>query len=48
VEQPPRIDLHREAALVEIHLDLVGGFRKTPADLLFMLAEQILDESSRE
>jgi hypothetical protein len=26
----------------------VGGFRKTPADLLFMLAEQILDESSRE
>ena len=45
VEQPPGwIDLHRKAALGEIDLDLVGAFRKTPTDLLFMLAEQILDE----
>ena len=38
VQQPPRwIDLHRQAALSEIDLDLIGAFRKTPADLLFML-----------
>ena len=45
VEQHPgRIDLHRQAALGEIDLDLVRAFRETPADLLFMLSEQIVDE----
>jgi hypothetical protein len=39
-----RIDLDRQAALGEIDLDIVRAFRKTPADFLFMLAQQILDE----
>ena len=45
VEQPARgIQFERQAAFGEIDLDFVSTFRKTPADLLFMLGEQIPDE----
>jgi hypothetical protein len=45
IEKRPRwIDLDRQAAFGEIDLDLVRAFRKTPADLLFMLVEQVVDE----
>ena len=43
-QRPGWIDLDRQAAFGEIDLDFVRAFRKTSADLLFMLAEQILDE----
>jgi len=43
-QRPGRIDLDRQARLGEVDLDIVRTFRKTPADLFFVLAQQIFDE----
>ena len=43
-ERARRIELDRQTAFGEIDLDFVRPFRKTSADLLFMLGEQIPDE----
>ena len=43
-ETAGRIDLHRQTALGEVDLDLVGAFLEAAADLRFVLRQQIVDE----
>jgi len=45
MQQPARgVDLHREARLGEVDLDLVGAFGPTAPDLDLVLGQQIVDE----